>query len=118
MSKERFSKKRFSPVKPLRDRARENGVSISTFKKWLREDWFPRDELVQVGGFGDHVRFGLTDRGQERVQQVLAERAARVIAQPRRISPNLANPKAAAARSVQVRRAKAGARRAERASAS
>ena len=110
--------KRFSPVKPLRDRARENGVSISTFKKWLREDWFPRDELVQVGGFGDHVRLGLTDRGQERVQRVLAERAAQVIAQPRPLSPNLSDPRKAAARSVAVRQRRAAARRAAQVSGS
>ena len=45
---------------------------------------------------------------------MLAERAAQVIAQPRSLSPNLANPRAAAAKSVEVRRAKAAARRAER----
>jgi hypothetical protein len=111
MSKERFSKKRFSPVKSIRTRAEQFEVCVTTFKSWMKDPEFPTDELLQIGGFADQPRLGLTDRGAERWQQVLLERAK----QPRRVSPNLANPKAAAARSVEIRRAKAAARRVEQA---
>jgi len=106
MSKERFSKKRFSPVKSIRTRADQFDVCVATFKLWMKDPEFPVDEIVQTGGFADQPRFGLTDRGAERWQQVLLKRAK----QPRRVSPNLANPKAAAARSVEVRRQKMAAR--------
>jgi len=105
---------KFSAIKPLRDRARENGVSISTFKKWMRESWFPQSELRQVGGFCGQPRLGLTDRGQELIQTVLAARAEQALAQPRAIPTNLANPKTAAAKSIAVRRAKSAAKAAAR----
>ena len=111
-----MSRKQFSPVTPLPTFWIELGISRATGKKIEKNDPdFPLDELVQVGGFGAQPRLGITERGKQRYQQVLAERAARVIAQPRPISPNLAHPRAAAAKSVEVRRAKSAARRAEQA---
>jgi hypothetical protein len=102
--------RRFSPVTPLRTFFFEIGVSTATGKKLVKSDPdFPRDELVQVAGFGAQPRIGITQRGKDRYQQTLADRAK----QPRVVSPNLRDPRAAAARSVEVRRGKAAPRRAE-----
>ena len=100
--------RKFSPVKPLRARAAEFGVSFATFKSRIANDpEFPTDEIVQIGGFGDQPRLGLTDRGAAKYQKILAERARR----PHRAPENLGDPRGAAAKSVLVRRAKAQASR-------
>jgi hypothetical protein len=107
--------KRFSPVTPLTKFFAEIGISAATGKKRVKCDPdFPVDELVQIGGFADQPRFGITLRGKLRYQIKLAERAK----QPRAVPTNLRDPKGAAARSIEVRRAKAAARRAREGSAS
>jgi hypothetical protein len=94
--------RKFSPVTPLSKFWTEISVSKGTGNKIKESDPdFPRDELVQVGA----NRLGITDRGKARYQRVLMQRAK----QPRPISKNL-DSKAAAARSVEVRKAAARAR--------
>ncbi|HSS71062.1 MAG TPA: hypothetical protein VLQ46_10485 [Casimicrobiaceae bacterium] len=98
--------RKFSPITSLTKFYAELDVSSATGKKIEKSDPdFPRDEIVQVGA----NRRAITERGKEKYLAVLALRAK----EPRAISPNLSDPRGAAAKSVAVRRAKASARRSE-----
>ena len=102
--------KKFSPVTPLSVYWTELGVSLATGKKRLtRDPDFPRNELVQVGV----NRLGITLRGKSIYQQVLAERAMHAM-RSHAVPSNLGDPRRAAAKSAEVRRRNAEARRAAR----
>jgi hypothetical protein len=94
-----------SRVIPLRELATMYAVSRATLAKWRATDpAFP--ELIQVGT----NRYGVRESDAITYQTALAARAAK---RAREVPANLRDPHAAAARSVEVRRAKAAARRAE-----
>jgi hypothetical protein len=94
------------PVIPLPQYWKLLAVSLSQGKKFLNDPEFPRDGLVKIGA----NRLGIREDSAADFQLVLQRRAH----EPRSVSVNLSNPKAAAAKSVEVRRAKAKARRVAR----